>query len=344
MDVGTWTTDQCHLNPVGHKVVAAAILKTLRTDKLVGLASPTQIRAIRADGKHNAFTALRRFKGKLWLAFRTAKEHNSQDGDIVVLKSSDEGLSWQEAFTLNVVPDDRDPQFLVTDKRLFLYDAAMRGAELTTYLTYTDDGEKWSEPQAVYEPRFIVWKPIEHAGKFYSAAHKKDEASAGKGREVHFITSDDGISWKKVSTMRAGNWESETTLFLADDHQATAFLRQKYGSPPAAILESSPPYTEWKSRAPNVNHFSGHSVHTFAGTTYLLSRTMDSAKKQSGSMIYIFANGDLTPFCMLPSGGDCAYLEAVPTLDGKQMLVSYYSSHEGKTNIYLANVPLQLSP
>jgi acyl-CoA thioesterase-1 len=35
-DVGQWTTDQCHLNPAGHEVVAAAILQTLRREKLVG--------------------------------------------------------------------------------------------------------------------------------------------------------------------------------------------------------------------------------------------------------------------------------------------------------------------
>jgi acyl-CoA thioesterase-1 len=35
-DVGRWTTDQCHLNPQGHEVVAAAILQTLRREKLVG--------------------------------------------------------------------------------------------------------------------------------------------------------------------------------------------------------------------------------------------------------------------------------------------------------------------
>jgi hypothetical protein len=173
------------------------------------LVPPKEVRLVYSNGQHNAFTALRRFRGALWLAFRTAKDHNSGDGDILVLKSTDgEARSWTEAFRLNVVPDDRDPQFLVTDKRLFLYDAAMTGPELTTYLVFTDDGQTWSKPQPVYLPRFIVWKPFEHDGKFFSAAHKKDEVSGGKGREVHFITSTDGINWEKLSTIRAGNWES----------------------------------------------------------------------------------------------------------------------------------------
>ena len=56
-------------------------------------------------------------------------------------------------------------------------------------------------------------------------------------------------------------------------------------------------------------------------------------------MIYTYADGKLTPYCSLPGAGDCAYLEAVE--DGDNMLVSYYSSHEGSTNIYLAVVPLK---
>jgi len=306
------------------------------------LVPPKEVRLVYSNGQHNAFTALRRFRGALWLAFRTAKDHNSGDGDILVLKSTDgEARSWTEAFRLNVVPDDRDPQFLVTDKRLFLYDAAMTGPELTTYLVFTDDGQTWSKPQPVYLPRFIVWKPFEHDGKFFSAAHKKDEVSGGKGREVHFITSTDGINWEKLSTIRAGNWESETTVYLDPKHHATAFLRQKYGSPPAQILEADPPYADWKSRPSDVGHFSGHSVHTFRGVTYLMSRTMDYSKKPvgTGSMLYTFANNKLTPYCQLPSGGDCAYLEAVE--QGDNMLVSYYSSHEGPTNIYLAVIPLK---
>src|SRR5437879_1143345 len=45
---------------------------------------------------------------------------------------------------------------------------------------------------------------------------------------------------------------------------------QSRGSGPALpFLESSPPYAQWQERRPNVNHFSGYSVHTFRGVTYL---------------------------------------------------------------------------
>lgn len=303
---------------------------------------PVQPRAVRkvfGDGKHNAFTALARFKGDLWLAFRTAKDHNAPDGDVVILRSHDEGKTWAESHRVDAARDDRDPQFLVLGSRLILYDQAMKGGALTCYAVETADGRVWSDPKPVYEPAFILWKPVIHNGAVFSAAHKKDEGTGGKGREVHLVTSTDGLNWKKISTVRAGNWESETTLHFGPGDHLTAFLRQKYGNPPAQVLESDPPYAEWKSRPPNINHFSGHSIHVFRGVTYFFSRTIDPQTRQSGQMIYIYADGKFEPYCRLPAGGDCAYAEAVEV--GDDMLVSYYSSHEGATNIYVAEVPLK---
>jgi hypothetical protein len=301
------------------------------------LVKPIEVRKVFANGKHNAFTAMRRFKGDLWLAFRSGDAHNSATADVLVLRSKD-GRDWQPAFTLDATKDDRYPQFLVTEKRLFLYSPGMNGAALDTWLVYTDDGLTWSAPRKVFEPQFILWKPCVHQGVFYAAAHKKDDSGGGKAREVRLVKSTDGIQWDTVSTIRAGNWESETTLFFGPGDHATAFLRQKYGSPQAQILESDPPYANWTARAADVTHFSGHSIHTFRGVTYLLTRTMGE-KREAGASIYTFAGGKLTRYCDLPAGGDCAYLEAVE--DGPNMLVSYYSTHEGATNIYLAVVPLK---
>ena len=298
---------------------------------------PVEVRKIFSNGKHNAFTAMRRFKGDLFLAFRAGDAHNSPTADVLVLRSKD-GKDWKQVHKFDAGKDDRDPQMVVTDNKLFLYSPVMNGKELTTWLATTGDGETWSEVVKIYEPQYILWKPGIHEGVFYATAHKKDESSGGKGREVHLVKSADGVKWEKVSTIRAGNWESETTLHFDDRHHATAFLRQKYGRPQAQVLESDPPYAEWKSRDAGVPHFSGHSVHTFKGTTYLLSR-FTGPDKAYGSMIYTFADGKLTPYCQMPASGDCAYAEAVQ--DGANMLVSYYSTHEGITDIYLAVVPLK---
>ena len=301
---------------------------------------PTEVRKVFADGKHNAFTAFVKFKGQYLIAFRTAKEHNSADGDIVVLKSTD-AKEWTEALRLDIDKrDDRDPQLLVAGDQLIMYVASMKGPDLITYAVTTEDGKAWSKPKAVYEEKYIVWKPLAVGKLYYAGAHKKDEVSGGKGREVHLVKSADGIAWEKVSTIRAGNWESETTLHFTGDGTAVAFLRQKYGSPQAQVLEAKAPYTEWKTRPTDVAHFSGHSVRTYESVTYLFSRDRGGPKgSEYGQVIYTFVEGKLSPYCRLPAGGDCAYAEAVR--DGDTMLVSYYSSHEGQTNVYLAVVPLK---
>ncbi len=75
--------------------------------------------------------------------------------------------------------------------------------------------------------------------------------------------------------------------------------------------------------------------------------TRTAFRGRQGTRIYTFVGGKLTPYCDLPSGGDCSYPAAVLAGDetlGGEILVSYYSSHEGSTNIYLAGVPLATTP
>lgn len=295
--------------------------------------TPRDIQRVVADGKHNAFTALVRWKTAYWLSFRKATAHGSHDGDLVVLRSSD-AKKWRKVLHLNVLPDDRDPQLLATKKRLFLYDPARKGGVLTSFVTYTDDGKMWSEPRQVYDDHSIFWKPVAHGGKLYATAHVS--SSDGKARQAHLITSKDGLAWKKISKIRGGNWESETTIHFGADGKLVAFLRQIRGSPPSAILESRAPYTEWTGRS-STRHLSGHAVYTFDHTTYLLSRTRNGGK--NGTMVYVYEKGKLLPYCKIPSGGDCSYPAAVRIAD--EMLISYYSSHEGSTNIYTCRVSLR---
>jgi hypothetical protein len=50
------------------------------------------------------------------------------------------------------------------------------------------------------------------------------------------------------------------------------------------------------------------------------------------------ANGKLTEVLKLPSGGDTSYAGLV--LHDGLLWISYYSSHEGQTSIYLARVKI----
>jgi len=300
------------------------------------LVQPTSVRKLVADGRHNAFTSLVKWRGHYWLTFRSGLAHNSTNADVVMMRSAD-GETWKNVMRIDILPDDRGGHLLPTAKQLFFYLGAMKGAKLQSYVLHTDDGETWTKPAPVLEPQWIFWKPFEHKGRFYANAHLKAEGkdAAGK-RESKLITSTDGLKWETVSTVRKGNMESETTFFFGPNEHLYAFLRQKY-SVPGFILESDPPYTEWKERRTGT-HFSGHSIRTFRGVNYFFSRHYGE-RSATSTMIYTFADGKLTPYCQLPSGGDCSYAEAVEI--GDEMLISYYSTHEETTNIYLARVPLK---
>ena len=307
-----------------------------QNDPVPALVEATGVRAIVKDGKHNAFTAMVKWQGAYWLSFRKAESHESSDGDIIVLRSEDT-QTWTDALRLKVFPDNRDPQFLATEKRLFLYDPSLKGKSLATFVTFTDDGKTWSTALPVYKSTYILWKPITHEGEFFATAHTK--LNDGKTRNVHLITSRDGVKWDKVSLIRSGNWESETTIHFVTPTRIAAFLRQKHGSPQASVYFSDAPYTTWTGGAVPNMHFGGHAAYSVNGVNYLFSRSYDAGNTTPGLTIYTFdETAKLTPYCKLPAGGDCSYPSMV--VDGKDMVVAYYSSHEGPANIYLCRVPL----
>lgn len=308
-------------------------------------ASASSVRKLASDGKHNAFTALTRWKDSYWLAYRSGVSHSEGPADIVILRSAN-AETWSESFRIDVAFDDRDPHFVATTARLFIYFASREKtppSEPNQWMIsglYTDDGKTLSERHTIYERRFVLWQPLEHKGRFYSAAYW-----TGENRYVDLVTSDDGLDWRKISTIVGppGVW-SETTLHMGDDGVLTAFARKNYkhgqAEPGTArILESRPPYREWKTRTDLPFRLEGHSVSTFRGVTYLFTRCFNAKVQARWLMIYTYENGELRPYCRIPTYQDCTYAEAVEI--GEEMLVSFYSTDAGTTHIYLARVPLK---
>ena len=59
--------------------------------------------------------------------------------------------------------------------------------------------------------------------------------------------------------------------------------------------------------------------------------------KANTTVGYLSPTGQAMPLVVLPSGGDCSYPGLAEGPDGT-LLVSYYSSHEGKTSIYFSRL------
>lgn len=340
-------------------VIGLVVERDASAEELSLPATAKSIRKVVSDGRHNAFAAFTKWKGTYWLAFRKGTGHVSRDGDLVVLRSQDT-RKWHDSTKLDVAGDDRDAQLLPAKDRLFLYINSLHG-RFDAFVSYTDDGRTWSKPRQVYRPGFILWKPILREGKFYAGAHRPGSNSR---REAHLVVSTDGIVWKKISTIRAGQGESETTLLLAPDKRLTAFLRSQINVG-GAILETMPPYKKWKQRPAGI-HLSGHAVYTFEGVNYLIGRYLGydppvdpetprsrvgGRKLDQATMVYTYERGQLKPYCLLGSldgNRDSSYATAVR--DGDDMLIVYHrAAHEfagefrakDAADLFLARVPLK---
>jgi hypothetical protein len=140
-----------------------------------------------------------------------------------------------------------------------------------------------------------------------------------------------------VPTLFAEGYPNESSIVFLPDRTALCLLRRD-GNPGTGKLGSAPPpYTAWSWKDVGTKIGGPQMIRLPNGRLVAGVRLYDGAVRTSLCWVDP-ADGKLSEFVKLPSGGDCSY----PGLVWHQKLlwVSYYSSHEGKTSIYLAKVRL----
>jgi hypothetical protein len=288
---------------------------------------------------HSAFTDLKRFGGQWFCTFREADGHVRGNGRIRVLSSPD-GERWESAALLSEEGIDlRDPKLSVTpDNRLMLVlggsvyeNKVLQGRQ--SRVAFSKDGHDWSVPQRVLTEGDWLWRVTWHKASAYGITY--GHASTNEWR-LTLVGSPDGVDWRRLTQLPMSGHPNEATVrFLAND-DCIALVRRESLDKEAWIGRSSPPYTNW------LWHTAGMSV---GGPNFLVlpDGAMVAAGRQSlpaGAKTFV---GRMTleavqPDVILPSSGDCSYPGLV-WQDGL-LWMSYYSSHEGKTSIYLAKVRL----
>ncbi len=289
-------------------------------------------------GAHNAFTDLVRWRDRWYCTFREGDGHVGGDGRIRVLVS-DDGEGWTSSALIGEPGIDlRDPKFSITpDDRLMIV-AGGSVYEGTRYMgrqprvLFSSDGRTWSAPQRILAEGDWLWRVTWHQGRAYGVTYRSD-ASRDEWT-VTLVSSTDGRTFEPVAALAVPDRPNETTLRVLPDGEMVALVRREAGNRAAWIGRSRAPYTEWTWR---------EAPHQVGGPNFVRHADGDlwaSGRSYPGGAKTVIArmtpDGGYDPVLTLPSGGDTSYA-GMAWHDGL-LWVSYYSSHEGKSAIYLARV------
>jgi len=318
-----------------------------------------EVRKIWDEAPHNGFTDLIRFHERWFCVFREAKGHESPDGAVRVISSAD-GTKWESEALIRFTPkgfndlqlkllpkgsymDLRDPKLCVTpDGRLMLtsgvYDADQHNLQSLAW--FSEDGKTWGRAVLIGEHQYWLWRVTWHRGIAYGVGRRPYE------RVPRLYKSTDGSHFevlvKDKDFFPHVPGPSEGTLrFQADD---TALCLLRLNDVPGAKTDHAhlgvarPPYTRWEWKDLGAPIGGPNMIQLPDGRFVAGVRLYD--KEVRTALCWLDPKvGKLTEFLALPSGGDTSY-PGLALHDGL-LWVSYYSSHEGKTSIYLAKVKVE---
>lgn len=317
-----------------------------------------EVRKIWDGGPHNAFTDLIRFQDRWLCAFREGEGHASPDGALRVISSAD-GTMWEPEALIRLASDGfndlkphvmaggsyadlRDPKTCVDpDGRLMLTSALVYngGHDLQSLAWYSKDGRTWSPAALIGEHQYWLWRVTWHKGIAYGVGRIRHE------RIPRLYRSTDGIHFeilvKDEDFFPHIPGASESAIrFLADD---TALCLLRLNNMPGAKTNHAhlglarPPYTRWEWKDLGAQIGGPNMVQLPDGPLVACVRLYDKQVRTALCWLDPMA-GKLSESLALPSGGDTSYAGLV--LHDDLLWISYYSSHEGKTSIYLAKVKI----
>lgn len=296
------------------------------------------------DAPHSAFTDLIYWRDQFICAFRQGRSHVSTDGRIAVLASPD-GLKWSRAATLTLPDLDlRDASLSVTpDGRLMLLGGVSprkedhASAPTGSFVAFSSDGREWTKPEVIVEPGRWLWRVTWHEGKAYGVSY----AAPKEHPTASLLVSNNGVKFTPlVGKLFSEGYPTEAVIRFAAD--GTAYCLQRRDGEPAVnsayLGVSQAPYQDWKWT--DLHEFFGgpNLLQLPCGQWIAAGRIIREGKPTTDVALLDVKQSKLIPLLSLPSGGDTSY----PGLVYREgvLWVSYYSSHDGKTSIYLAQVRL----
>ncbi len=291
---------------------------------------------------HNAFTDLIEYNGRLFCCFREGDDHGGGiDGTIRIL-ASDDGLAWSSVAHLKAKGFDlRDPKFsIMTDGRLMLTvgGSIFQGDEYLgcrPHVAFSKDGIHWSDFVDLQMPEEWIWRVTWHQGIGYGVSYRfSDHSDLDQPWIMTLFQTQDGIKYDAVTNLEVPDFPSEATLRFLPDGTMVALAR-RYGN--GWIGTATAPYTTWSWTETRWRLGGPNFLILPNGNMWASSRLIsEGLEPTTQTAIGPMTTTSYVPSLVLPSDGDTSYAGMV--YRAGILYVSYYSSHEGKSCVYLARI------
>jgi hypothetical protein len=312
----------------------------------IGYISETDLTVFNA-APNNAFTDLINYNDIYYCSFREATSHESNDGKIRVVKSTD-GKSWTDfdLITMNNY-DLRDPHFFINNHKQLCIGTNERDVhDNRKNLIYVLNGNSFEQLSAVKTDNdYWLWGFSTLKDTTYSIGYNIDQEcfnslNSRKSKIMLFKNSNaDTINFENAvsQTWITENFKCpcEASVIFTTDNTAIAIARDEHTPGESHIGFSEYPFTNWQwqtfpyfVRGPKLALLPDGRVFLAAGSLVNYDKTyyaILNPKTFSVEKIKAFQ-----------SGGDTGYPGVI--VEGNTALISYYSSHEGNARVYITRI------
>jgi hypothetical protein len=314
--------------------------------QIPGLPEEVKVRKIWSNENYNAFTSLIDFNGTFYCAFREGERHVYGRDGITRIISSEDGIKWETAALLAREGYDlRDPKLSITpDGRIMVIigGSVYNGQELLsriTHVSFSDrTGKNFSDPEPVRISENVstnndwLWRVTWHKNTGYGVVYQ-----LGDIWSACLVKTADGINYELVTRLEMDGKPNEATVRVMPDNEMFIMLRREGGNLEGMWGRSTPPYKEWKWKSLGIR-LGGPDFISLKNNIIVAGTRIYMNEERYTALFIGDRSGDFRKIVQLPSGGDNSYPGFVSR--DKRLWISYYSSHEGSTSIYLAEVPI----
>lgn len=301
------------------------------------------------EAPHSAFTDIIRFKNAFYCTFREAQSHITgvtNPGKVRVIKSTD-GINWSSIVLFELSEKDiRDPKLSITpDNRLMVFmdveTYAANGTTVSTrtpYVSFSASGDTFSDPEeTILEPAIKasgnwIWRLTWHKGIAYGVDYLGTAP-------LTVVKTTDGKNFQKVSRIITDGNPNEATIRFDNNDKMYVLIRREQLDKMGVLATSVPPYTTFEQKKLSIRLGGPNFIFLDDNTLCIATREFTVAGAAIGTAVFTTdLQGNIKKKISLSSNGDTSYAGML-IYDGK-LWVSYYSSHQGKAQIYITKIPL----